>query len=895
MNSLIEIFPWNECFATNIPQIDEQHKKLVKLLNLLADSSVKQAGISTLTRIFNELSDYAVYHFQTEESIWNQLIGDDFWESGHKKEHENFIGEVLRLKNDANSKPFNEALENGILFLTHWLIFHILESDMRMSIMAIEIRSGKSLEQARQHANQEMIASKNATSRFVLEIHGSFYGHTLRLMKESIVRNQELIRVIENSPDTIARYDRECRRLYVNPAFGAKADGGVAALLGKKPSEYPGGSGTDMFEAKVKEVYVTGQDAHFELKWVGKGDRQFCSHIRLTAEFDMTGAVTSVLGVGRDITELNKYQSELKQAGNLLRESQLIAGVGSFILEIQSGSWQSSDVLDSLLGLDDTFERSASGWQSIIHPDDQAMMNDYFENEVFDQGRPFDKEFRVLRQNDKDLLWVKGKGKLDFDPQGFPVTMHGTIQDITDRKIAEEEIKFLAYYDPLTKLPNRRLLMDRLQQVLASQSRSGNEGALLFIDLDNFKTLNDTLGHDTGDLLLQQVAERLFSCVRGSDTVARLGGDEFVVLLENLDVDITGAVRQIEIVGMKILAALSQPYWLGVHEYLSTSSIGVAVFKASEYASDELLKQADIAMYHAKKAGRNALRIFDPEMQNIIKSRSLLEKELRNALNRQQFKLYYQTQVENSGRPLGAEVLIRWMHPERGLVSPVHFISLAEETGLIVPIGLWVLETACAQLKTWQQDKRTCELFLSVNVSSKQLRKDDFVQQIKSAVQRHDINPKLLKLELTESLLLDNIEETIVTMNELNKFGIRFSLDDFGTGYSSLQYLKHLPLDQLKIDQSFVRDIETDSSDKAIVRTIIAMAKGLKLTVIAEGVETDEQRKFLKKNGCTQYQGYLFGKPVPIEQFEKNLKECDNDSFSAYTKTWQPFFGTISQ
>jgi diguanylate cyclase (GGDEF)-like protein/PAS domain S-box-containing protein len=448
----------------------------------------------------------------------------------------------------------------------------------------------------------------------------------------------------------------------------------------------------------------------------------------------------------------------------------------------------------------------------------------------------------------------------------------GTQTDMTERKAAEEEIKSLAFYDPLTRLPNRRLLMDWLEHALASAARSGRAGALLFIDLDNFKILNDVLGHDIGDLLLQQVAQRLMTCVRRGDTVARLGGDEFVVILEDLSEQVGEAALQTETIGEKILAALNHPYQLAEHEHHGTASIGAAIFHAHQKSIGELLKQADIAMYQAKKAGRNSLRFFDPQMQTNISVRASLEKELRDAIENQQFQLYYQIQVDSSLHALGAEALIRWITPERGMVSPAQFIPLAEETGLILPIGAWVLETACAQLKAWQQRALTRDLVLAVNVSAKQFRQIDFVAQVRDALQRHAIPPMLLKLELTESLLLENIEDTIATMTALNETGVQFSLDDFGTGYSSLQYLKRLPLHQLKIDQSFTRDIGLDINDETIVRTIIAMAQNMSLDVIAEGVETEQQRQLLLKNGCTHYQGYLFGRPVPIEQFEALLK-----------------------
>jgi diguanylate cyclase (GGDEF)-like protein/PAS domain S-box-containing protein len=459
-------------------------------------------------------------------------------------------------------------------------------------------------------------------------------------------------------------------------------------------------------------------------------------------------------------------------------------------------------------------------------------------------------------------------------PDGSGKIVGGTaiVQDISERKVAEDQIKNLAFYDPLTNLPNRRLLLDRLHHAMASSARSGREGALLFIDLDNFKALNDTRGHDMGDLLLRQVAQRLTSCVREGDTVARLGGDEFVVILEDLGEHDLEAAGQTDVVGEKILAVLGQPYQIASHEYRCTASIGATLFSGHQLPKEELLKQADIAMYQAKKAGRNTVRFFDQQMQDAVTARVILEGELRKAFEKGQFHLYYQLQVDSWHRPLGAEALIRWNHPERGLLLPDEFIKVVEETDLILPIGQWVIETACAQLNAWQQDALTRGLALAVNVSATQFHQPDFVARVQAAVQRRAINPALLKLELTESMLLKNVEETINTMNALKQIGVQFSLDDFGTGYSSLQYLKRLPLDQIKIDRSFVRDIASDSSDREIVGTIIAMAQNLYLDVIAEGVETEEQLQLLLGNGCTHFQGCLFGEPLPIGKFEAMLK-----------------------
>lgn len=444
--------------------------------------------------------------------------------------------------------------------------------------------------------------------------------------------------------------------------------------------------------------------------------------------------------------------------------------------------------------------------------------------------------------------------------------------DISLRKRSEDEIRNLAFYDPLTQLPNRRLMMDRLQQAMSISMRSGLHGALIFLDLDHFKNINDTLGHAMGDLLLIEVANRLKACVREGDTVSRLGGDEFVVVLEELSSQLDEVATQSELVAEKIRFRLSQPYDLNHHEYHTTPSIGISLFRDHLENVEELLKHADVAMYQAKMAGRNAIRFFDPKMQTALEVRAALETDLRHALEKRELRLYYQIQVDNLHRPLGAEVLLRWEHPERGFVFPDQFIPLAEETGLILPIGLWVLQTACAQLKAWEHNAQTRDLTVAVNVSARQFHQAGFVDQIKGVLQESGAKPSLLKLELTESIVLKDIEDTISKMHEIIMLGVRFSMDDFGTGYSSLAYLKRLPLDQIKIDKSFVLDITKDPNDAAIVRATIAMSQALGLDVIAEGVETEAQREFLDHHGCRSYQGYLFSKPVPLEHFETLLK-----------------------
>ncbi|MFY9722931.1 MAG: EAL domain-containing protein [Azonexus sp.] len=444
--------------------------------------------------------------------------------------------------------------------------------------------------------------------------------------------------------------------------------------------------------------------------------------------------------------------------------------------------------------------------------------------------------------------------------------------DLTQRKEAEEQIQFLAFYDPLTHLPNRRLLNERLEKALLAGARHRRYAALLFIDLDNFKMLNDSMGHAIGDLLLREVAQRLSNSIRANDTVARQGGDEFVILLEELSQDIHGAIAQIKLIAHNMLEALDKPYQFGDVSYHCTASIGAVPFMDTGETVESLLKSADMAMYKAKAAGKNALRFFDPSMQTEIEQRATVERELRNALQAGQFELYFQPQVDSAGSVFGAEALIRWHHPGRGLVGPDEFIRIAEESRLILPIGQWVLTQACRQLALWQKNPDTAHLTLAVNVSALQFRDSDFVNSVARAIAESGAPGSRLKLEITESLLVEDIGGTIEHMRPLKeKLGVGLVLDDFGTGYSSLSYLKQLPLDQIKIDRSFVRDINSDPNDAAIAETIIALGHFFNLTIIAEGVETPAQRDTLIICGCKAFQGFYFGKPGTIEQFQAGL------------------------
>lgn len=476
-----------------------------------------------------------------------------------------------------------------------------------------------------------------------------------------------------------------------------------------------------------------------------------------------------------------------------------------------------------------------------------------------------DIEIRIRKKNG-EVFWGLVSGSV-IDLDGVPCILSVT-RDISNVKAAQDKIRDLAFYDPLTRLPNRRLLLDRLQQALTTSTRVPRKMALLFVDLDNFKLLNDSLGHEAGDRLLQEVALRLAASVRESDTVARLGGDEFVVMLGSLSGTPEDAAAQAKAVAEKISAAIANVCLINHRELHSNSSIGITVFGTPHRNPNEILQQAEIAMYQAKAAGRSSIRFFSPALQAVVNARTNMEKDLRQAIKAEQFVLYYQPQVNAAGI-IGVEALLRWNHPQRGLLLPGEFIPLAEETGLILGLGNWALETACAQIAAWANQRDKAPFAVSVNISALEFRQADFVDRVLAALHRTGANPTTLKLELTESMLVENIEDVIAKMTELRAHGLSFSLDDFGTGYSSLSYLKRLPLDQLKIDRTFVRDILVDVSSGAIAQTIISLSKAMGLSVIAEGVETEGQRDFLKHLGCSSFQGFLYGRPLPLEELER--------------------------
>jgi diguanylate cyclase (GGDEF)-like protein/PAS domain S-box-containing protein len=684
--------------------------------------------------------------------------------------------------------------------------------------------------------------------------------HAFRDLRD---REGQLHALVQTIPDLVWLKDANGVYLRCNPQFERLFGVPERDIIGKTNDDLVAKHLAELFRETDRDAMAANKPTASEvwMSFAADGYRGLFEVIK-TPTRDQAGKPTGIVGIARDITERNKAEEQLRIAATAFEAQE-----GILII----------DAAETVLRVNRAYtEMTGRTSEDVVGKMERELLPEH--DAAFYQAM----RDRIAREGSwQGEIWSRRKGGEIF-PAWLNVTTvrgsHGevthyvaTLIDLTERKAAEKQIERLAYYDPLTQLPNRRLFLDRLQQALAGCARSGRKGALLFIDLDNFKILNETASHDVGDQLLVDVARRIAGCVRNGDTVARLGGDEFVVLLEELSENLREAAAQTEEIGERTLSALGCPYTIAGRAHNSTASIGATLFIDAVDSLDELLKQADIAMYQAKSAGRNTLRFFDPEMQGALAARTALESALQLAIRDRQFVLHYQPQVDGAGGLIGAEALVRWRHPERGLAPPGEFIPLAEETGLIAPIGQWVLEAACSQLADWADDPRARELPLSINVSARQFRQPDFVDQVRQTLERAGAPAAKLKLELTESLVIDDVEGTIEKMRALKRLGVGFSMDDFGTGYSSLSYLTRLPLDQIKIDQSFVRNLPDSANDAAVAQTIITLAKSLGLAVIAEGVETEAQRRFLASHGCPTYQGFLFSPPVEIAQFERLL------------------------
>jgi diguanylate cyclase (GGDEF)-like protein/PAS domain S-box-containing protein len=731
---------------------------------------------------------------------------------------------------------------------------------------AIRQRAEEALRQQTDHALEEDASlSREAIREVLLELH--VHQIELEMQNEELRRTQlelEAARtryfdIYDLAPVAYCSVSQAGLILEANLTAATLLGVARGALVKLRFSRFIRKADQDVFYLHHKQALSTGQAPGCDLRMLKFDGQPFWAHLETATAQDADGATVLRIVIS-DITERKRADADLRIAAVAFesQHSMMVTNAHHLILRVNRAftevtGYAAEEVIGKTPGMlssglhDAHFFRTM--WKTI-------HSTGIWQGEIFDRRK----------SGEVYPTWLTISPVRD----GAGTVTHyvATHFDITERKKADRKIAEMAFFDIVTGVPNRALLLDHMKQAMTVSERNKTFGAVLFIDLEHFKTLNDTLGHDPGDLLLKAVAQRLVAGIREGDTVARLGGDEFVILLENLSANIDEAATQTEVVGEKVLAALARPYLLGAVDHRGTASVGATLFRGHETSIDNILKQADMAMYKAKEAGRTRLHFFDPAMQILVLRRAELEASLRGALRESQLELHYQPQFAGDGKLIGSEALLRWRHPVHGTVAPAEFIPLAEQTGLILALGDWVLENVCSQLAKWAERPPLDRLAVAVNVSARQFREADFADKLLAILGATGANPKRLTLELTESLLVHDVDDLIEKVSRLKARGVGFALDDFGTGYSSLSYLKRLPLDQVKIDQSFVRDVLDDSTDAAIARGIVALAHSLELEVIAEGVDSEAQRDFLASAGCDAYQGYFFSQALPVDDFE---------------------------
>ncbi len=701
--------------------------------------------------------------------------------------------------------------------------------------------------------------------------------------------------LLHHAGDGIHIVDADCRLIEANDAFCAMLGYTREQIIGKHVWDWEANLTRSQIVATVDDLMAHPRKVRFETLHRRRDGAVI--DVEVSCNAVSIDGVMVAFNSSRDIGERKQAEAALQRKQSELidseaRQRELLQNLQTAIMvhSMHDGVVYSNPRASALLGMSAAEIRHTDvrdpRWHFVDEHGERIGPDDYPANRVRLTRRPLQGVLMgVVRPSTRGapgstssrITWILVSAFPDFGADGALKQIVVNFDDISARRQAEQKVHEMAFYDMLTGLPNRRLLLDRLKGTLAASARSRCHGALLFVDLDKFKSINDLHGHDSGDRLLVGVAERLRGCVRETDTVARIGGDEFVVLLPDLDLELEAASHKAALLAEKLRLALGEPFDLKGLQHRTSPSIGATMYCGDADGADVLLRQADIAMYKAKDAGRNTMRFFSAAMQLAVETHAALESDLRQAVPGGQLRLHYQLQVDEARRPIGAEALVRWTHPRRGLVSPLQFIGIAEESSLILDIGEWVLDSACAQLARWAGEPALSKLSVAVNVSARQFREASFVDSVAAVIDRHRFAPGRLKLELTESVIVNDVDDVVSKMHRLRAMGVSLSMDDFGTGYSSLAYLKKLPLDQIKIDQSFTRDITTDPNDAVMVKTIIDLARNFRLHVIAEGVETAEQLAFLRENGCPAYQGYLFGRPVEVAAFEALVRPALDD------------------
>jgi diguanylate cyclase (GGDEF)-like protein/hemerythrin-like metal-binding protein/PAS domain S-box-containing protein len=875
----VEVFPWNKNFEVGVPLIDEQHQKLVELLNVLAGHLAYQSDVPTLNNVFNDLAEYAIYHFQAEETIWHTVFPDDPWETKHKEDHRRFLSTVNRIMGGKTSRPLDQVIEEILTFLTQWLAFHILDTDMRMAKVVLAVQSGIPLTQAKAQADQEMSGAMKQLIETMLSMFDALSARAMQLAKEVIDRQRaeqasqealdRLQKIASQVPGLVFQFqlfpDGRSRIPYANEAMRTiyrvspeeVSEDASKILAALHPDDLENFKSS--FRTSAKDLTPWRQE--YRLKFDDEPMVWLFGNALPQQQAD-----GSVLWHGfiTDITKQKQNEVDLRIAATAfeLQDAMLVTDRNNVILKINQAFTRITGY-----SADEVIGKNPNLLSSGLH--DQAFYAAMWES--INRADAWQGEIWNRRKNGEVFPeWLIITAVKELENESEQVNNYvASFSDISSRKAAEEEIKQLAFYDPLTKLPNRRLLLERLKHSIEMERRDGKRLALLMLDLDRFKAVNDSLGHLAGDELLKQVAVRISARLRDVDIVARLGGDEFVVLLEDI-AHPEDAAR----VATEIICTLSKSFQLSQSNDVQIgASIGISLYPEHGATYEMLMDHADAALYQAKDQGRGCYAYYSEDQTLAARERIALEAQLRRAIEQQELRVFYQPQIDIvSGRIVGAEALVRWQDPIEGLIPPLRFIPIAEETGLILEIGEWVLRETCQQGRCWL-DMGLPLLTLAVNVSAQQFRRGDISALVAKVLSETGFPAEYLELEMTESGLMENHDNVMELLGKLRSQGVRLAIDDFGTGFSSLAYLKHFPLDVLKIDKSFIDDIPHLQDDMEIAATIISMGHILGFKVLAEGVETMAQLEFLREKNCDTYQGYIKSPPVSAEAFAELLRE----------------------
>ncbi len=864
----IEIFPWNKNFETGIDEIDAQHKQLVHILNQLASHLASRSTPVVLNKIFDELADYADHHFKTEEKIWRSYFKNDEWYSKHEHTHESFIDKVVSLKKEEKNKPLDHVIQEIISFLSHWLAFHILDSDKRMAKAVKAIEAKKSVEQAKAIAEEEMSGLTKTLIDTVLNMYDNLSNRTLELMREKALRKQaesELEAseerwkfILEGSSESVWDWSLEQDKENYSKNMGS--------LLGKIEKKLHNTSR----KSKIHPDDILTVEADLQEHLNGKTEFYHNKHRVLrengswswvvsrgkVVSRDAGGKALRMVGTHTDITE--------RQLANAVYQH---SNQAMFVTDINNAIISINPAFSRITGYteEDIIGKNPKTLSSGLHDKlfyqkmwDSINTTGFWQGEVWNKRKNGD-----IYPEEINITSIKGaNGVVDHRVALF--------YDITEKKESDRVILEQANFDSLTKLPNRRMFNDRLQQEIIKSNRTNQPFALLFVDLDHFKDINDSLGHELGDNLLKESAQRIKANVRSTDTISRIGGDEFTVILP--DVEDTIYVDRIAI---NIIESLTRPFQLELEKAYISASIGISLFPFDAQDSGSLLKHSDQAMYRAKGSGRSCFKYFTASMQQEAQERQELIVELHQAIKSSQFQLYYQPVINlNTLEIKKAEALIRWHHPSKGIISPADFIPIAEKSGLIQEIGNWVFKEAVDQAKKWTE-KYDKEFQISINLSPAQFQKDKTLNDWLVYIEEIDFTGSNIVIEITEGLLLENEPEVVKQLLEFHNAGIEVAIDDFGVGYSSLSRIKQLDIDYLKIDRSFVKNLIPNSQDSAFCEAIIVMAHKLNIKVIAEGIETPLQYKLLLEMGCDYGQGFLFSKPLPADDIESTFARTD--------------------